>query len=454
MSISLEFQSGFSSFRPQVRSSLVKAGERLFSHAGHSFSRILGNSFRQTISRILSDTRMSTEVMLSSHIQASIQRCQSSQSARIVVAQDTCTYSFGKDRQMEGLTELQKGVKALLQHNTFCMTESGHALGLLDQYHWVRKGKNAFSVESQKWFRGLEAVNRHLGYLEKQVVLVQDREADIFDFFKAERAPNVELLVRVFQGRKLSRQVNPETVKVAKLAQMAADLPLLGQHQVSIQRGNKTQTLTLKVQAAPVDVLPRKDLSARLHKTQGLSLVVATEIASIDANGKDCFQPEKAAQWLLLTSLEAQDLEQAITVVTLYAKRWGVERFHYTMKSGALKVNTLQFDDIETTFNAFALYSIVAWRIMYLSFAVKTEPEQAPKHYFSEQEVKILQTQDPQANQSMHHAIRALGKLVNWVPTTKQPYPGIKITAEALWKLKELTQFLTILKQNPKPLQD
>ena len=451
MSISLEFQSGFSSFRPQVRSSLVKAGELLFSHAGHSFSRILGNSFRQTISRILSDSRMSTEVMLSSHIQASVKGVKAPE---LLLLRIPATYSFGKHRQMEGLTELQKGVKALLQHNTFCMTDSGQALGLLDQYHWVRKGKNAFSVESQKWFRGLEAVNRHLGHLEKEVVLVQDREADIFDFFKAKRAPNVELLVRVFQGRKFRRQVNPETEKVAKMRQMAPDLPLLGQHRVSIQRGNKRQTLTLEIQAAPVDVLPRKALSARLHKTQGLSLVVATEIASIDANGKDCFQADKAAQWLLLTSLEAQALEQAITVVKLYAKRWGVERFHYTMKSGALKVNTLQFDDIETTFNAFALYSIVAWRIMYLNFAVKTQPEQTPQRYFSEQELKILQTKDTQANQSMHHAIRALGKLVNWVPTTKQPYPKIKITAEALWKLKELTLFLTILKQNPKPLQD
>lgn len=445
---------GLASFRPQVRLSLIKAGDLLLSHAGQSFSRILGNSFRQTVSGILSDSRMTSELMLSNHIQSTISRCEKSQSDRIVVAQDTCTYSFNKNRQMKGLTELQKGVKALLQHNTFCMTEAGHALGLLDQHHWVRKGKNAFEVESQKWFRGLEAVNHHLGHLEKEVVLVQDREADIFDFFKADRADNIELLVRIFQPRKLSRKLDSETEQVAKLAQMATELPTLGQHQVTIQRGNKTQTLTLEIQAAQVDVLPRKGLSARLHKTQGLSLVVATEVASVDGNGKDCFKPDKAAQWLLLTSLEALELEQAITIVSLYAKRWGVERFHYTMKSGALKVNELQFNDIETTFNAFSLYSIVAWRIMHLNFAVKTQPKQKPQAYFSKEELKILETKDPKASHSMHLAIRALGKLVNWVPTTKQPYPGIKIMAEALFKLKELAEFLRSLKQNPKPLQD
>ncbi|MDJ1174767.1 hypothetical protein [Roseofilum capinflatum] len=30
-----------------------------------------------------------------------------------------------------------------------------------------------------------------------------------------------------------------------------------------------------------------------------------------------------------------------------YALRWSVERFHYTLKSGALQVEKLQFDDVD-----------------------------------------------------------------------------------------------------------
>ncbi|MBK7474969.1 MAG: IS4 family transposase [Haliscomenobacter sp.] len=312
-------------------------------------------------------------------------------------------------------------------------------------------GRLCSGKESQKWEEGLQAVNEHLRQVaqSKKVVVVQDREADIFAFFKAHREPGVELVVRLYQNRKFE---TPETRTIAKLADAVRGLPVLGTQQTQVRRQNRDVNLTLRIQAAPIHVLPGKDLSAQLHKTQGLSLVVATEIAATDENGKDYFDESKSAQWILLTSLKANDLSEAARVVRCYSMRWAVERFHFTCKTGALQVEKFQFDDIHTTLNALAFYSIIAWRILFLTLSVRQNPMQDPEAYFDPIEMKVLCTHDPQARSSLDMAIRTLGKLVNFVPTKKQPYPGIKIMAEALRKLEDIAAFLRIL--NEKTLQD
>lgn len=93
-------------------------------------------------------------------------------------------------------------------------------------------------------------------------------------------------MVRLYQNRKFE---TPETRTIAKLADAVRGLPVLGTQQTQVRRQNRDVNLTLRIQAAPIYVLPGKDLSAQLHKTQGLSLAVATEIAATDENGKDYF---------------------------------------------------------------------------------------------------------------------------------------------------------------------
>lgn len=445
----LEFSSGLSDFHYMNKDSLSRAIYLIEKNAGKSFSRILGNSFRQTVAGIFSKKEMTTSKMLEGHILSTVERCKVSDSERIIVAQDTTYYNYSGHKKMEGLGIIQGNLKGVLQHNVLSLTEKGIPLGMIDQRNWTRDGANAFETESEKWFEGLRATNKHLGEINKSVVLVQDREADIFAFFKAPRAKNVDLLVRIFQKRNL--EVLPDKA-IAHLHDAIRKLPQLGIHQTTIRRNNKKVHLTLSVQASPVNVLPRKDLSARLHKISGLSVVVATEVAAVDDKGQNCYNPDSAAQWILLTSLEASSFEQACRIIEHYTTRWIVERLHYTLKSGGLKVERLQFDDVLTTFNALAMYTIVAWRILYLTLSVRENPDQKPDQYFSKLELKVLSSKHKNANDSLNDAMRGLGNLVNFVPTTAQPMPGIKIMAEAIRKLNDITEALKNIYEDP--LQD
>lgn len=431
------------------KESLSKAAYLIAQNAGQSFSRILGNSFRQTVASIFSKEKMTTSQMLEGHLNATVDRCQSSDSSYIVVAQDTTYYNYSGHKKMEGLGAIQGSVKGIVQHNALAVNENGVPMGVIYQRNWTRSGANAFENESEKWFEGLRATNEQLGQLNKPVILVQDREADIFDFFKAPRAENVDLVVRIFQRRKM--EILPDE-DVAGLYEAINALPQLGTCHTMIRRNNKPVKLTLSVQASQVNILPRKHLSAKLHKTKGLSIVVAKEVAAIDNKGQDCFDASSTVCWILLTSLEASNLDQACQVIHHYASRWIVERLHYTLKSGSLKVERLQFDDVLTMFNALAMYTIVAWRILYLTISVRQKPEQSPDNYFTSLELKVLSNKDPKARSSLGEAIKALGRLVNFVPTTAQPLPGVKIMAEAIRTLNDITQALQDLYDDP--LQD
>jgi hypothetical protein len=315
-------------------------------HSGQSFSQALGPSFRQAISAVFADKRMSGEVMLAGHLQATLQRAKACEDDYLIAVQDTTFYNYTTHPAMEGLGDIQPGVKGIIQHNVLLLNSTGLPLGLLDQQYWSRHAGDEVAFqgkESGKWANGLKEVNKHLGDSGKKVVVVQDREADIFSFFKHERKEGIELLVRVHQPGNLQIM---QSGQVVKLANAGAHLAVKGTKEVSITRDGKAVSLTLSLQAGKVHVLPDKDLSAARHKTQALSLVIAREVGAVDEKGQDVCKEEEAAEWYLLTSLPSESLLEVERVVAFYSLRWRIERLHYTLKSGALKVEKLQFDSL------------------------------------------------------------------------------------------------------------
>ena len=437
----VEFSGGLQEFHGRNRSSLIRAAELLLVQAGSSFSRALGNTFRQAIAHIFSKEKMQTEKMLAGHVQATVERCRGSAGERIIVAQDTTYYNYSGHKAMSGLGSIQGNIKGCLQHNVLALDEQGLTLGLLDQQNWTRGGLGHLEKESDKWFNGLAAVNKQLAEVGKPVVLVQDREADIFRLFKAQRAANVDLLVRVHQPRKVEVSAQGQPLPLQKAAEQ---LPAQGTMQVRVYRNNQPVILALSVSAAPVAVLPDKDVRAAQPKATDLFLVVAQETNAFDEQGACVFDPQGAACWLLLTSYAVKQATDAFQVVRWYALRWRIERLHLVLKSAGMQVEKLQFDDVHTLFNALAFYSIIAWRLLYLTYLVRQQPELPAQECFQQPEIKLLQAKVKEPVLNLEQAIKALGKMVNFQPTKKQPLPGVKLFAQALLKLNHMMEAINL----------
>lgn len=205
--------------------------------------------------------------------------------------------------------------------------------------------------------------------------------------------------------------------------------------QVEINRDNRAVRLILNLRAGAVNVYPDKDLSPAKHKTQGFSLVIAEEIACIDIKTQETLEPPKEpAIWYLLTTLPIADIVDVKRIVYFYALRWRIERLHFTLKSGALEVEKLQFDDVHTLINALAFYSIVAWKLLALTYALREDPSQSALNLFEPSEVLLLQQISAKEIHSLGDAVLALTRIVGFAPSKKQPFPGVKVLAAALEK--------------------
>lgn len=373
---------------------------------------------------------MKPAVMLEGHISLTKERIRRSAGEYVLVAQDTTYYNYTGHQAMAGLGKIQGNVKGLMQHNLLAISEGGIPLGVLGQEYWSRESsRNYQGKESEKWLRGLETVNRELGEEAQKVVLMQDREADIYSFFQAERAESVELIVRVHEPRSLEIV---ESGGIDKLAEMSGKLPEVGDKRVTIFRKGREITLLLTLRAGKVNVLGGKTNQTGKAKTEGLSLVIAEEKEAFDSRGKSVFNAEERAIWYLLTSLPIADPAEIERVTTFYALRWRIERFHYTLKSGALEVEKLQFDDLETTINALTFYSVVAWQILAIVYLTRAEKDEAASLCYEAKEITLLEAINRKGLKTVREATLALAKLAGFAPSKRQPMPGIKILAQSL----------------------
>jgi hypothetical protein len=189
-------------------------------------------------------------------------------------------------------------------HTALALTAEGVSLGLLSQETWARD-PDAFGTaaqrrrrpvaekESQKWLSRVHGVAEALP-ASPRVVLVQDREADVFAFLAAPRPAHIELIVRVCQPRRVEAgsEGGPRTVLEA-----ARQAPVLGQVRGQAPRkpGQPEREAVLELAATAVVVrAPRRRPADVPAASQALWVVRATEIDP-PAGGKPI-------EWILLTT--------------------------------------------------------------------------------------------------------------------------------------------------------
>ena len=79
-------------------------------------------------------------------------------------------------------------------------------------------------------------------------------------------------------------------------------------------------------------------------------------------------------EWMLLTTLSVQTLVEAATCLRWYSYRWRIERYHYVLKSGC-QVEELQVETCQGLKRAIAVYRIVVWHLLWMTYRVRVRPE-------------------------------------------------------------------------------
>jgi hypothetical protein len=434
---------GVEVWEQRCRHSLARLCEQVLARPEESFSAAWGPGLRQAGSRIFGAPQMSVEKMWAGHGEQTAQRCQVQ--AEVIVAQDTTGVNYTTHKGASGLGPSNGNAdsRGVLLPTALALTTEGVPVGLLSQESWARdpatlgtaaqrRSRPVAEKESQKWLTGLPRVAEALPD-GPRVVLVQAREAEVFAFRAVPRPAHIELSVRVCQPRRVEIEAGAEDGPRTVLA-AARQAPVVGQVRVQVPRkpGQPEREAVLELAASAVRVkAPRRRTAEVPAGSLALWVVRATE--------REPLAGCKPIEWILLTPIAIASCAAARRCVQYYALRWRVERFHYTLKPGCT-VEQLQFEEAHTLKNALALYSIVAWRLLWLTYTAREQPQAPATEVWPPLELQVLEqaTQAPVA--TAREAVRALAPLGGFPTNPSAKEPGVKVLWRGLRRLEALVE--------------
>jgi hypothetical protein len=134
-------------------------------------------------------------------------------------------------------------------------------------------------------------------------------------------------------------------------------------------------------------------------------------------------------RWLLVPSLLVPSLEDALRCLHWYSYRWLIERFHFVLKSGC-RFEDLQLENAERLKRALASYLIVAWRLLWLTYEARRQPEQPCSEVLETYEWQALYcfhtSHAPSAASSSYPALHWIARLGGFLGRRADGEPGVK----------------------------
>lgn len=407
----------------------------------------------QAAYRFCKHAKTQMDVLIEPHRQATQQR---SAAHKVVLAvQDTTSLNYSTHPATQGLGPIgsqPEGIIGLIVHDTMAFSVEGTPLGLLDVQCWARdsaefgkkhkrKQRPIEEKESQKWlesFRRVAEAQRHCP--NTTLVSVGDREADIYELFHLalEDSSAPKLLVRAEQDRLL------EDGQGHLWPTMAAQ-PLAGIQEIHVPRRLKcsARVARLEVRFAQVSLKPPK-MKSKYGPLQ-MWAVVAEEV-----------QPSKDVEplrWMLLTTCRITTFDQATEKLAWYTKRWCIEIYHKTLKSGC-KIEERQLGDADSIEACLAIDMVVAWRVYHLAKLGRETPDVTCTVFFEDYEWKALKTfitgypyhdQPPTLREATRMVASLggfLGRKGDGEPGTKSIWLGLQRLDDIAWTYKQLVPYL------------
>jgi len=393
--------------------------------------------------RFFEHPQVTMDEILKPHYESTFQRCR--QQATVLAVQDTTALDYRGLEQTEGLgptgTSGKEGL-GLWLHSTLLFNLEGTPLGLIDAQCWARDpaqmGKRhrrkelpIAEKESIKWVKSFEAAQALQKACPNSVVVsVADRESDVFELFdQARQSSSVQphLLIRASWNRALQAEEQLLWDKISGLSP-AGELDL----QVPRRGSQPARVARMEVRFCAVKLRPPQ----RLRKLQPVDLFV------IEA--KEVGAPPGIAplQWRLLTTLPVGSFEQAVEKLQWYARRWGIEVFHRTLKSGC-KIEERQLGHADRIEACLAIDVVVAWRIFHLCKLGRETPDVPCTVYFEEAEWKALVAfvtrKHPEKPPTLREATRMTASLGGFLGRKGDGEPGTQTLWLGLQKLDAIT---------------
>lgn len=351
----------------------------------------------------------------------------------VLLIQDTTQLDFTRPQtQMEGSGPLDSNVRqGAFLHPLIAFTPDGVPLGTCWSKVWTRSALGGKSrqrpleqKESVRWVQGLEEAQRIAEEVPAvQCVCMADSEGDLYEFFASER-PSTHWLIRACRDRALQSGMH--------LRSVLAEAPVLFNESIRVRAREpkiacdaRARRKSRSAREAVVEVRARNVILRGPNRPGGRLADVSVNVVQV----REVNAPAEDApvEWLLLTSLPIERIDQVRQIIEYYRVRFMIEVFFRTLKSGC-RVEERRFEHIERMLPCVALYLIVAWRTMMLAHLGRTYPALSCEAVFEPSEWKSLwmtlkRKPLPAHPPSMAEIVVLIAQLGGYVTTRKEP-PG------------------------------
>lgn len=394
--------------------------------------------------RFLEHEETTLDQILAPHYEATVRRV--AQERVVLAVQDTTSLNYSTHPATEKLGPIgsrKEGLVGLLLHDTLAFTPEGTPLGLLDVQCWARdpqafgKRHRRYALpmeakESQKWLTSFQRVAEAQRRCPDTVLVsVGDREADIYELFALAGSGGAvpQLLVRAERDRLVADGQG-------HLWKRVAGEPVRGIQELAIPRRGpqKARVARLELRYAQVRLRPPK-------RKPGLGAVTLWAVLAQEVEAPPGVEP---LRWMLLTTLEVTTLADATRILAWYARRWGIEVYHRTLKSGC-RIEQRQLGSAERIEACLAIDLVVAWRIFHLTKLGRETPDMPCTVFFEEAEWKALVayvTHDPLPPAhppSLREATRMVASLGGFLGRNGDGEPGTQSLWLGLQRLDDIT---------------
>lgn len=396
------------------------------------------------------------QTLLDSHYEATAGRV--ADQPVVLVVQDSTGLNYTAHPVTEALGPLNTradGSLGLWLHDSLAVTPEGVPLGLVDVQLWARDPQAAGQratrhqrpieeKESHKWLVGYQAASRLAGQCpETTVVSVGDREADVYPLFveAGRQRDGAQLLVRAERTRRM-------TADHGSLWAYMGQQPVAGTQTLAVpRRGNQpARQAEMSVRFAPVTLKAPK----RHPGGEAVSLWAVCTREQAPPPGR------KALEWMLLTTVAVETFEQACACLAWYAKRWQIEVYHRTLKSGC-RIEDRQLGHAERIEACLAVDMVVAWRIFHLAHLGRQTPDVPCTVYFESAQwqalvIRVTGNPDlPPQPPTLYQAMRMVAALGGFLGRKGDGEPGTQTLWRGLQRLDDLTDMYRLLRYSTGP---
>lgn len=387
--------------------------------------------------RFFKNDSVKADLILEPHRAATIQRIGSHEV--VLMIQDTTELDYTGKNDIKDLGSLTyESRKGLLLHSTIAITPERLCLGVIDG-KFLRDTSEASATkdvphqqrpieqkESYRWLEGYRLCAKISDQVETTMIVnVADRESDIYEIFEEaqSRGNKAEWIIRSSQNRRLDGQVDKSRKGILKLWQSVEKTQQLGRTEFILPKSNgrKTKKVVATVKAKRVRLYPPPRKGEKLSVVE-VSIVMLKEVNPPSG--------EKPIEWLLLTSLPVNTLEEALTTIRWYVCRWQIEIYFRILKSGC-KVENLQLESANQIKSAVSVFMIVAWRIFYCLMLGREYSNSSCDLVFEDEEWKSVYVivkgkQAPEKAPPLKEIIIMIAKLGGYLNRKHDGPPGPK----------------------------